>query len=588
MPNTSEDVIFRRGPSASIPQEKVPGTILIETDTGNMYVDDTESSRIQIKDSTKMDKWGDIQDLGGIGAPLIIKPQDQRDLSTPTTSFGISLTGYPNDGLYLTSTGHHIFFESYELSVSNSGVSFVSNGEVPIHLTLSNSGTSLNNSLSIDGNLHCKGDIYLKQSDTEPSICFTEVSSGILGLIGSSGGVVIRGVATPTQSDDAANKAYVDTGLADKQDKWATVSGGSTINSLTNSKDNLQINADGYISLYSPLVRIGAGDPQILTISSSSATVSGNLKMNRGKQIQFTDEAGNYSTFMSTSGTDTSTIWTISTPGTIRFNPSGLSISISTNGIDMGSSGTRKITNLIAPTAATDAANKQYVDGLYQNLESEIVTTAAQYLPLKGGTMTGDLTLKSSYLNFEGSDGVSSAYISYDTSDGVTIRASSNGASLRIVSRNEDNSNNRFVQFYNGTTATPLRVTGISTPIYSNDAANKQYVDQSVASAGGGDFMSNGSVPMTGNLQMGQGTSIHFLNSSGSEGSFIESSGSSANSLFIVAGNSLFLRTGDTTGSGLLISTVSGSTTVSLNSVDFFNAAGASITNAVIDDGSLS
>lgn len=178
-----------------------------------------------------------------------------------------------------------------------------------------------------------------------------------------------------------------------KMDKWATVSGGSTINSLTNSKDNLQINADGYISLYSPLVRIGAGDPQILTISSSSATVSGNLKMNRGKQIQFTDQAGNYSTFMSTSGTDTSTIWTLSTPGTIRFNPSGLSISISKNGIDMGSSGTRKITNLIAPTAANDATNKQYVDGLYQNLESEIVTTASQYLPLKGGTMTGSIDM---------------------------------------------------------------------------------------------------------------------------------------------------------------------------------------------------
>ena len=178
-----------------------------------------------------------------------------------------------------------------------------------------------------------------------------------------------------------------------KMDKWATVSGGSTINSLTNSKDNLQINADGYISLYSPLVRIGAGEPQILTISSSSATVSGNLKMNRGKQIQFTDQAGNSSTFMSTSGTDTSTIWTLSTPGTIRFNPSGLSISISKNGIDMGSSGTRKITNLIAPTAATDATNKQYVDGLYQNLESEIVTTASQYLPLKGGTMTGSIDM---------------------------------------------------------------------------------------------------------------------------------------------------------------------------------------------------
>ena len=50
----NEKVVLRRGPSSSKPSAKVPGTILIETDTGNAFVDDTESSRIQIKDSTKL------------------------------------------------------------------------------------------------------------------------------------------------------------------------------------------------------------------------------------------------------------------------------------------------------------------------------------------------------------------------------------------------------------------------------------------------------------------------------------------------------------------------------------------------------
>lgn len=50
----NEKVVLRRGPSSSIPSTKVPGTILIETDTGRTYVDDTESSRIQIKDDTKL------------------------------------------------------------------------------------------------------------------------------------------------------------------------------------------------------------------------------------------------------------------------------------------------------------------------------------------------------------------------------------------------------------------------------------------------------------------------------------------------------------------------------------------------------
>lgn len=50
----NEKVVLRRGPSSSKPSTKVPGTILIETDTGNAFVDDTESSRIQIKDGTKL------------------------------------------------------------------------------------------------------------------------------------------------------------------------------------------------------------------------------------------------------------------------------------------------------------------------------------------------------------------------------------------------------------------------------------------------------------------------------------------------------------------------------------------------------
>ena len=44
----NEKVIFRRGFSTALPREKVPGTIYITTDTGEMFVDDTASSRIQI------------------------------------------------------------------------------------------------------------------------------------------------------------------------------------------------------------------------------------------------------------------------------------------------------------------------------------------------------------------------------------------------------------------------------------------------------------------------------------------------------------------------------------------------------------
>lgn len=49
-----EKVVFRRGPAATIPVEKVPGTLLVETDTGTVYVDDSYELRVQLKDNTKL------------------------------------------------------------------------------------------------------------------------------------------------------------------------------------------------------------------------------------------------------------------------------------------------------------------------------------------------------------------------------------------------------------------------------------------------------------------------------------------------------------------------------------------------------
>lgn len=58
MTNDIEDVVFRRVPSSTISSIKVPGTVLIETDTDRVHVDDTESSRIQLKDHPKLSLEG--------------------------------------------------------------------------------------------------------------------------------------------------------------------------------------------------------------------------------------------------------------------------------------------------------------------------------------------------------------------------------------------------------------------------------------------------------------------------------------------------------------------------------------------------
>lgn len=59
-----EDVSFSRGPSATIPETKLPGRLLVETDTGNVFLDDTKESRVQLTDTSKLSKHGDVLDDG--------------------------------------------------------------------------------------------------------------------------------------------------------------------------------------------------------------------------------------------------------------------------------------------------------------------------------------------------------------------------------------------------------------------------------------------------------------------------------------------------------------------------------------------
>ena len=211
------------------------GTMTGSIDMGNYLItslgtpqSDTDATNKQYVD-TKMDKWGDLQDLGGGGAPLIIKPQDQSNLGTPTTSFGISLNGYPGDGLFLTSDSSSLYFGSNYLSISNSSVDLVSVGDSEsTNLSISNSGVTLNNNLSIEGNVNCNNILYLLDT-AENKIGFTETSPGILAITsilssGGGGNVVIRGVSTPVDSTDAANKSYVDATISNVDVEWSNVS----------------------------------------------------------------------------------------------------------------------------------------------------------------------------------------------------------------------------------------------------------------------------------------------------------------------------------------------------------------------------
>lgn len=74
-----EEVSFARGTKSTMPEDKVPGRLLIATDTGEAYVDDTTTSRVQLKDTTKVSKSGDT-----MSGPLSMGSNKITNVATPT------------------------------------------------------------------------------------------------------------------------------------------------------------------------------------------------------------------------------------------------------------------------------------------------------------------------------------------------------------------------------------------------------------------------------------------------------------------------------------------------------------------------
>lgn len=124
---TQEEFQVKKGLSTNVPSTVENGSVIFETDTGNMYID-SDGSRQQVKDSTKVSKSGDTM---------------TGDL---TIEGNIAATNFRNitDGTTLPSSG-------------NEGDIFL----------LRNAG-----SLSIYDMLYPVGSIYMSVNDTDPSLIF--------------------------------------------------------------------------------------------------------------------------------------------------------------------------------------------------------------------------------------------------------------------------------------------------------------------------------------------------------------------------------------------------------------------------------
>lgn len=179
-----------------------------------------------------------------------------------------------------------------------------------------------------------------------------------------------------------------------------------------------------------------------------------------------------------------------------------------TGPINMGS---QKITNIGNPTNNNDVANKIFVDTAFQTLESEMGTTLAGYLQLKGGTMTGVLDMGGHYIQnietpqtddeaankgyvdgqVEGlQSSINSSLRDYLLLSGGTLTGDLilNGDPVMPMQASTKGYVDRLyggtLPLSGGTLTGPLVLSG--NPTQSNQAANKQYVDDTLADAVGG------------------------------------------------------------------------------------------------------
>ena len=156
-----------------------------------------------------------------------------------------------------------------------------------------------------------------------------------------------------------------------------------------------------------------------------------------------------------------------------------------------------KISMVADPVEATDAANKEYVDNAVAG-----VKPTGDYLPLTGGTMSGDINMGvNNSVRFGAAN-----YALYQNKDTGHLVLTGN-SNTDIVEMN----NIGTVQFGNKTT-----IQNVKTPTNNGDATPKSYVDGQIAVVKNDvqeqmqDYLPLTGGRLSGNLLMGTGTQIDF------------------------------------------------------------------------------
>ena len=335
------------------------------------------------------------------------------------------------------------------------------------------------------GNSYLYGDLELRGILTmslggNSALAFSDLTEGLklyapLSFVNPEN---ISNVANPQEALDAVNKQTLDSEVRSINSSLTQVN--EKITSLTSRMDTAENNITSLTSrVTTNETNINNINTEITNIKQDITTVEGDYVKKAGDTM-----TGNLTMGLNQIVMDTGYI--VAGNNTLLFEGYPL--------IDVDGA---KISMIADPVEGMDAANKEYVDNAVAG-----VKPTGDYLPLTGGTMSGDINM-----GVTNSVRFGAANYALYQNEGTGHLVLTGNSNTDIVEMN----NIGTLQFGNKTT-----IQNVKTPTNNGDATPKSYVDGQIAVAKNDvQEQIQGYLPLTGgklsgNLLMGTGTQIDF------------------------------------------------------------------------------
>lgn len=196
MPSGAQEVKFKRGQSGTMPADLDAGSLLVQTDTGDVFLDNTDSDRIQLGDSRKLPLSG-----GTMTGPISMGGQKITNLGNPTENADAASKIFVDIAFQELESAINQELLTYLPLKGGTMVGAIDMGDYKItSLSTPTDGTDAANKTYVDNAI--SGAPYLNTSGVTPMV-------GNLNMADH----LISNLLNPSNPQDAATKNYVDSAI---------------------------------------------------------------------------------------------------------------------------------------------------------------------------------------------------------------------------------------------------------------------------------------------------------------------------------------------------------------------------------------